>query len=81
METIELFSMRQMSWERSKGELRAILRTYWPLYDNNNNKIDNGYNKALALIEDSLQTFASDALVNLCVGKNKATSHSDGGTT
>ena len=30
MESPEVFTLRAMAWERAKGELRAMLATYWP---------------------------------------------------
>lgn len=31
MESLEIQTMRAMSWERAKGELNAMLATYYPL--------------------------------------------------
>jgi len=30
MESREVLTLRLMAWERAKGELRAMLVTYWP---------------------------------------------------
>lgn len=30
MESQEVLTMRAMAWERAKGELNAVLATYWP---------------------------------------------------
>jgi len=30
MESHEVLTLRAMAWERAKGELRAMLATYWP---------------------------------------------------
>jgi len=30
MESHEVLTLRAMSWERAKGELAAMLATYWP---------------------------------------------------
>ena len=30
MESYEVLTMRAMAWERAKGELAAMLATYWP---------------------------------------------------
>jgi len=30
MESREVLTLRLMAWERAKGELRALLATYWP---------------------------------------------------
>lgn len=30
METYEVLTMRAMAWARAKGELNAMLATYWP---------------------------------------------------
>lgn len=30
MESQEVLTLRAMSWERAKGELHAMLATYWP---------------------------------------------------
>ena len=30
MESHEVLTLRAMAWERAKGELQAMLATYWP---------------------------------------------------
>ena len=30
MESREVLTLRLMAWERAKGELRAMVATYWP---------------------------------------------------
>jgi hypothetical protein len=30
MESREVLTLRLMAWERAKGELRAMIATYWP---------------------------------------------------
>ena len=30
MESHEVLTLRAMAWERAKGELNAVLATYWP---------------------------------------------------
>jgi hypothetical protein len=30
MESREVLTLRLMGWERAKGELRAMIATYWP---------------------------------------------------
>lgn len=31
MESPEVLTMRAMAWQRAKGELNAMLATYWPI--------------------------------------------------
>lgn len=34
MESHEVLTLRAMAWERAKGELKAMLATYWPSVGN-----------------------------------------------
>lgn len=34
MESHEVLTLRAMAWERAKGELNAMLATYWPSVGN-----------------------------------------------
>ena len=40
MESPEVLTMRAMAWQRAKGELQALLATYWPVF--NEVQLDDG---------------------------------------
>ena len=37
-ESKEILTLRQMSWQRAKGELNALLHTFWPVYSPSNGR-------------------------------------------
>ena len=43
-------TLREMAWQRAKGELRAYLEAYWPEWDKDGKQIDNGFAGAKAAI-------------------------------
>ncbi|MDQ0035947.1 broad specificity phosphatase PhoE [Variovorax boronicumulans] len=44
-------ALRAQAWERAKGELNAMLATYWPEWDGNNKKVPNGYEEMDARVK------------------------------
>lgn len=57
MEEIMMKTMRAMAWQRAKGELLAYLETYWPKYNSNGEKLDNGFEDAQKRIESFIADF------------------------
>jgi len=51
-ESREIENLRQMAWERAKGELRSILHTYWDM------------NPALERLEPVIENFITDIQEN-----------------
>jgi hypothetical protein len=50
-----LRTLRMQAWERAKGELKAILCTYW--YDSNYCEMEKAINSFIEIVEDnSLQS-------------------------
>ncbi|MFW6219331.1 MAG: hypothetical protein ACOC33_00555 [bacterium] len=53
----EYITIRNMAWERAKGELRSILQTYWVTHRTDNTKTDNGNKEAKEKIESFIKDF------------------------
>lgn len=56
-ESNEILTMRDMAWERAKGELHGYLRTFWPEYTMSGAKIDNGFEDAHKRIHSFIKEF------------------------
>lgn len=56
-----LESMRLMAWYRAKGELGAMLATYYPQYNTKGQKVPNGYEDTSKAIKDFIK-FIDDRL-------------------
>ena len=51
-----LQAMRAMAWERAKGELKALLCTYYySKYDSHGNQIPDGYKEKSQAIRDFIK--------------------------
>jgi hypothetical protein len=50
-----LTSIRQMAWQRAKGELMAFLETFWPECDSRGQLADNGFDDAKNRIENFIE--------------------------
>jgi hypothetical protein len=48
-----LISLRNMAWERAKGELKSILETYWGNEDDQFDKINDKINNFIKDVEDN----------------------------
>ena len=60
-ESKEMLSMRRMQWKRARGEVEAVLETFWPEYDRDGKEIDNCFNN----INSIIKTFIKDMDDNL----------------
>ena len=50
-------AMRHMAWERTKGELRSTLHTFWPEYDTYGNSIEGHFGSMNKKIETFIKDF------------------------
>jgi len=57
MDEMMLKTLRAMAWQRAKGELQSYLETYWPKYNRNGDKIDNGFEDAQTRINAFISDF------------------------
>jgi hypothetical protein len=57
----EMISMRRMQWKRARGEVEAVLETFWPEYDRDGKEIDHGFKE----INSIIKTFIKDMDDNL----------------
>lgn len=56
-ESNEILTLRQMAWQRAKGELLAYLETYWPSYAPGGKELDNGFEEAHERIHAFIKDF------------------------
>lgn len=61
MEERLLRTLRAIAWQRAKGELLSYLETYWPQYDDNGVRRDNGFDAAEKKIHKFISDFESGA--------------------
>ncbi len=63
MDEVKLMkTMRQMAWNRAKGELLSMLDTYWPYWTADNKKIENGFEETDKRIREFIADFESNCL-------------------
>lgn len=56
----ELFLvLRQMAWQRAKGELNSMLETYFPEWDGNK-RVDTGFDAVSELIKKFIKDMESE---------------------
>lgn len=60
-ESNEIRTMRQMAWERAKGELRSMLVSYWPTYTHGN-KDESNYERMRVAIEQFVEHVEREGL-------------------
>lgn len=60
-ESKTIATLRRMAWQRVKGELNAILVTYWTEYRFDGSKINNGFDDVSTIIEQFISDM-EDAL-------------------
>jgi hypothetical protein len=65
MESNEVLTMRAMAWQRAKGELNAMLATYWPDVGVVAANREAGAPSSLQDMQDRVQTFVADVEENL----------------
>ena len=46
-----VLTLRAQAWARAKGELGAVLATYWPEWTGRNEKVPNGFEEMQARIQ------------------------------
>ena len=47
--------LRQQAWQRAKAELRSVLHTYYPEWNSDNTKRENGYDRIHVQIEELIK--------------------------
>ena len=60
MESNEVLTMRAMAWQRAKGELNAMLATYWPDARFIATAEKAGAPSSLQDMQDRVRTFVAD---------------------
>jgi hypothetical protein len=65
MESNEVLTMRAMAWQRAKGELNAMLATYWPDAGFVATGGMAGAPSSLQDMQDRVRTFVADVEENL----------------
>ena len=47
--------LRAQAWERAKAELRSVLHTYYPTWNSDNTKRENGWDRIHVQIEELIK--------------------------